>query len=220
MPEQIAFFDIDHTLIKRSSGACFLVEANKCGVVPLSLLLVIPGLYFKYIFQDLHWDDWVDNLPGVRGISRESFNKIAKMSYERRCKNQLFPKMIERVAKLKRQSVPVWFATSSVDFLVQPIVDCLGADGLIASKLEFSDGISTGRFEGKPAFGIEKMRRVQEQAAVLGFDLRECSFYSDSVHDLPLLEAVGTPVAVNPDFRLKKIARQRGWEIIRCSLHG
>ena len=219
MPEQIAFFDIDHTLIKRSSGACFLVEANRNGVVPLSLLLVIPGLYFKYIFQDLHWDNWVDNLPGVHGISRESLDKIAQSSYERRCKNQVFPKMIERVAQLRGQSIPVWFATSSVDFLVQPIVDYLEADGLIASKLEFSDGISTGRFEGKPAFGIEKMRRVREKAESLGVDLCNCSFYSDSIHDLPLLEAVGTPVAVNPDFRLRKIARQRGWEIVHCSLH-
>jgi HAD superfamily hydrolase (TIGR01490 family) len=218
MPEQIAFFDIDHTLIKRSSGACFLIEANRCGVVPLSLLFGIPGLYFKYIFQDLHWEDWVDNLPGVHGISRDAFKKIALMSYDRRCKKLLFPKMIERVESLKAQGIPVWFATSSVDVLVQPIVDCLGADGLIASQLEFSDGISTGKFDGKPAFGIEKLRRVRDQAESLGADLRDCSFYSDSVHDLPLLEAVGTPVAVNPDFRLKKIARQRGWEIIRCSL--
>jgi HAD superfamily hydrolase (TIGR01490 family) len=126
--------------------------------------------------------------------------------------------MIDRVDALKARGISVWFATSSVDFLVQPIVDRLGADGLIASQLEFQDGISTGRFEGRPAFGIEKLRRVKEQADRLAVDLRDCSFYSDSVHDLPLLEAVGTPVAVNPDFRLKKIARQRGWEILRCSL--
>jgi len=219
MPGQIAFFDIDHTLIKRSSGACFLIEANRCGVVPLSLLFGIPGLYFKYIFHDLHWEDWVDSLPGVHGISRETFKKIAQTSYERRCKKLIFPKMAERVARLKSRGIPVWFATSSVDVLVQPIVAFLGADGLIASQLEFQDGMSTGRFEGKPAFGIEKLRGVSEQAERLAVDLRDCSFYSDSVHDLPLLEAVGTPVAVNPDFRLKKIARQRGWEIIRCSLH-
>jgi phosphoserine phosphatase len=127
--------------------------------------------------------------------------------------------MRELIASLKKRGIPVWFATSSIDFIVQPIVDELGADGLIASAFEFENGLSTGRFAGKPVFGVEKLNRVVELAGCLSVDIATCSFYSDSVHDLPLLESCGSPVAVNPDHRLARIARERNWETIRCGRH-
>jgi phosphoserine phosphatase len=65
-----------------------------------------------------------------------------------------------------------------------------------------------------PAFGAEKLSRARALIERLGLSGADCAFYSDSVHDLPLLEAVARPVAVNPDHRLKRIARRRGWEII------
>ncbi|THB65127.1 MAG: HAD-IB family hydrolase, partial [Spirochaetaceae bacterium] len=71
---------------------------------------------------------------------------------------------------------------------------------------------------GPPAFGQEKLNKVIEAANLAGVDLKECSFYSDSIHDRPLLEKVGRPVAANPDHRLERLARKRGWHIMQCSL--
>ncbi|MBN2050780.1 MAG: HAD-IB family hydrolase, partial [Spirochaetales bacterium] len=72
----------------------------------------------------------------------------------------------------------------------------------------------TGRFEGKLHFGENKKKEALSFLRERGITPEECAFYSDSIHDRPLLEAVGTPVAVNPDIRLKELACQRGWRII------
>ncbi len=215
MNEKVAFFDVDHTLIRRSSCACFLLEARKQGLIRRRWLLAIPFYYFKYIFQNISWDSWKAPIPCVAGVPREVLTRIAQDSWERRFRASVFPGMVSRVTSLKDAGVPVWIASSSVDFLVAPLADALNSDGIVASELEFRDGKSTGYFGGVPAFGKEKLRRVRALAERLAVDLADCSFYSDSIHDLPLLEAVGKPVAVNPDFRLSRIAKARGWEIVR-----
>ena len=108
-------------------------------------------------------------------------------------------------------------ATSSLDIIVEPLAQYLHVDGVLATSLEFEDGTCTGRFSGMPMFRREKKERVLSFIAGEGVSAGECSFYSDSIYDLPLLEAVGRPVAVNPDFRLRWIARRRGWPIRELS---
>jgi phosphoserine phosphatase len=78
-----------------------------------------------------------------------------------------------------------------------------------------SDGAFTGRLVEPLCYGVGKLARARELAARVGFDLDEATFYSDSYTDLPLLEAVRTPVAVNPDPRLARLARRRGWRVER-----
>ena len=95
-------------------------------------------------------------------------------------------------------------ATSSLDIIVEPLAQYLDVDGLLATALEFEDGTCTGRFQGMPMFRREKTERVLSFLAAQGVRARDCSFFSDSIYDLPLLEAVGTPIAVNPDFRLRQ----------------
>jgi phosphoserine phosphatase len=85
---------------------------------------------------------------------------------------------------------------------------------LPATTLEFRDGICTGKIVGLPMFRAEKSARVMEFIERAGETPEDCGFYSDSIYDLPLLEAIGHPVAVNPDFRLRRIAARRGWPII------
>ena len=108
-------------------------------------------------------------------------------------------------------------ATSSVDFIVAPLAAYLDVNGVLATNLEFSDGACTGRFDGLPMFRREKKERVLAFLAEHAIDPRDCSFYSDSIYDLPLLESVGRPVAMNPDFRLRRVARRRGWPIMRVT---
>jgi HAD superfamily hydrolase (TIGR01490 family) len=216
MNEKIAFFDIDHTIVKRSTAEYFIFEALRRGLRLEPLLFTIPGLYFGYRFRNVSWDTWHRRIPGVAGHSSELLRDIASSCFERRCRAAIYPEMRELIASLRSRGISVWFATSSVDLIVRPLVDEFGADGLIASELEFEGGASTGRFSGKPVFGVEKLNRVVELAGSLSVDVADCSFHSDSVHDLPLLEACGKAVAVNPDHRLSRIARERGWETLRC----
>ncbi len=110
----------------------------------------------------------------------------------------------------------VVLATSSIDLIVAPLAAHLGVRDVIATEMEFADGTATGRIAGRALFRGEKQRKVLAFIRAAGADARHCSFHSDSIYDLPLLEEVGEPVAVNPDFRLRRIATRRGWPIIDC----
>ncbi len=109
--------------------------------------------------------------------------------------------------------------TATNRFITEPIAALLGVEDLIATEPERGpDGRYTGRHAGIPAFREGKVRRLEAWLAEHGLDLTESWFYSDSHNDLPLLERVAHPVAVDPDPTLERIARARGWPVI--SLRG
>jgi phosphoserine phosphatase len=98
--------------------------------------------------------------------------------------------------------------------LAQTVAEALGMDGAVATVSEVDeDGYYTGRLVGGVMHGPAKAKAVAEVAAERGVTLAECAAYSDSINDLPLLESVGNPHAVNPEAELKRIASARGWPI-------
>ena len=104
--------------------------------------------------------------------------------------------------------------TATNRFVTEPFARAFGVDALLATELETSGGRPTGRPLGEPCFREGKIRHAEAWLAPLGGRLEDCSFYSDSLNDLPLLGRVGRPVAVDPDPRLEAEARARGWEIL------
>ncbi|BBL74813.1 HAD family hydrolase [Methylomagnum ishizawai] len=104
--------------------------------------------------------------------------------------------------------------TATNRFVTEPIARLYGIEHLIATTPEFRDGRYTGRFEGTPCFQEGKVARLAEWLAETGRDLAGSWFYSDSHNDLPLLERVEHPVAVDPDPSLARHARERGWPVI------
>jgi HAD superfamily hydrolase (TIGR01490 family) len=111
-------------------------------------------------------------------------------------------------------------ATATNRFLTEPIAQALGVEHLIATEPEMRGGRFTGKVLGTPSFREGKAQRTREWLAARGRslgDFTESWFYSDSINDQPLLELVSHPVAVDPDPRLEKLARERGWRII--SIH-
>jgi HAD superfamily hydrolase (TIGR01490 family) len=209
----IDFFDVDHTLTRRSSGGRFLAAALRRKVLPRRLLLVLPWYSLTYRLGLFRPGAYEKGFPYMRGIARTTLEEIARESFDRALKADLFPETVELVNRLRAKGRRVILATSSLDIIVKPLAEYLHVDGLLATSLEFEGGACTGRLNGMPMFRREKKERVLSFIAGQGVPAGECSFYSDSINDLPLLEAVGTPVAVNPDFRLRRIARKRGWTI-------
>ena len=102
--------------------------------------------------------------------------------------------------------------------VVQTLANFVKADDLIASSLQFSDGLATGKFDGEPTFRENKLKKVKEYVKGKNIDLDNCAFYSDSIHDFPLLNEVGFPVCVNTDNRLKNEAIKQNWEIMKCKV--
>lgn len=210
----IDFFDVDHTLTRRSSGTRFIALAMRRGLLPLRLLFVMPWYSMTYKLGIFRLRAYEDGFPYLRGISRAALEGIARESFETRLKGDLFEGAVTLVKERHAEGRRVILATSSIDFIVAPLAEHLGVRDVIATTLEFDDGACTGRVAGLPMFRREKKERVLEFLAAEGVAPKDCSFYSDSIYDLPLLEGVGRPVAVNPDFRLRRIARERGWPVI------
>ena len=107
----------------------------------------------------------------------------------------------------------VWLVTATPVELALIIARRLGLTGALGTVAESVDGVYTGRLVGEILHGPAKGHAVRALAAGEGLDLRRCTAYSDSVNDVPMLSAVGTAVAVNPDSALRDIARARGWQI-------
>jgi len=213
----IDFFDVDHTLARRSSGGRYVALAIRRRVLPLRLLIVMPWYSLTYRLGIFRPRVHENGFPYLRGLARTALEQLARESFEGGLKGDLFPEAVTLVRSLRDGGRRVMLATSSLDFIVAPLAEYLCVDGVLATKLEFVDGTCTGRMLGMPMFRREKKDRVLSFLAEQAVQPGECSFYSDSINDLPLLEAVGKPVAVNPDFRLRRIARRRGWQIRELS---
>jgi HAD superfamily hydrolase (TIGR01490 family) len=209
----IDFFDVDHTLTRRSSGARFISLAIKKRVLPLRLLFIIAYYTFTYRLGVMRLKGYADGFPYLRGLGRDVLEGIARESFETKLRGDVFAEAAALLEEKKRQGRRIVLATSSLDIVVKPLADFLGVRDMIATRMEFIDGTCTGKIIGAPLFRHEKMGRVLEFIDRHSENKRDCSFYSDSIYDLPLLEKVGFPVAVNPDFRLRRIARRRNWPI-------
>jgi len=107
----------------------------------------------------------------------------------------------------------VWLVTATPAELASLIARRLGLTGALGTVAESRDGVYTGRLVGEPLHGPAKAEAIRALAEREGLDLARCSAYSDSANDVPMLSLVGHPVAVNPDAQLRRIAREKGWEI-------
>lgn len=130
----------------------------------------------------------------------------------------LLPKATALLDRHRAAGDTLLIITATNRFITEPIAEQLGVPHLLATEPEFADGRYTGRSFGIPCFQQGKVERLQEWLAETGHDLAESWFYSDSHNDLPLLDQVTYPVAVDPDATLAEHAQERGWPII--SLRG
>jgi HAD superfamily hydrolase (TIGR01490 family) len=107
----------------------------------------------------------------------------------------------------------VWLVSAAPAELASLVARRLGLTGALGTVSEIKDGVYTGRLVGEPLHGPAKAEAILALADKEDLDLTQCSAYSDSANDLPMLTTVGHPVAVNPDAKLKRIARENGWDI-------
>ncbi|MCW8131309.1 MAG: HAD-IB family hydrolase [Planctomycetota bacterium] len=198
--------------------------------------IVGPLIYFhRRIMQPILHKLWLATIP-PRGlywllldkISREASNRAIYACYAglnaaqvkalaQDCHRdfwtpRLYPQALERMRALKAEGVAIVLVTGSIDFLVEPLARDLGAE-LIAPSLEEKNGCFTGNLNGPPLAGRHKEDAVRKHAREKGIDLAASCAYGDAIGDLPMLQCVGHPVAINPGSRLHAIARKRGWAV-------
>lgn len=214
---KIAFFDVDHTITYKSTARRYAVHAAKSGFFPLRTLCSIPIYYMSYRFGNMKTNLFTREFDFLKGIPLVEMERIAREAFDLFIKKDIRREAEDLIRSLEEKGQKVVLATSSIELIIRPLAEYLNVSHTLASDLEFVDGISTGNFLGRPNFGEEKKRRVLEYLKEEGVTPEECSFYSDSKHDLPLLEVSGLPVAVHPDRKLKQTAIERGWKILHFS---
>jgi len=129
-----------------------------------------------------------------------------------------FGQPVDCIEEHRRAGRAIVLVTGSIDLIIEPLAAEIRADSVIAARLIESNGCFTGELDGPPIGGVEKGRRMQEFAGEKGIDLARSHAYGDSMSDLPMLETVGFPHAVNPDRGLLAIAKKRGWPTHRWTV--
>ena len=212
---RLTVFDVDHTITSHSTGRRLLQCGRRSGLFGPGSLVSLPYHYVRYRSGTINAERAVAVLARLNGRTRSDLEAIAAGCYERRVRDDIMKDARECVEAHIRAGDVVVLATSSLGLIVKPLAVGLGVTYILATELEFQNDIATGCLATAPCYGEEKRDRVISLAAALRMDLAQASFYSDSHHDLPLLRSVGTPVAVNPDARLRKEAVARGWEVLK-----
>lgn len=218
MPRAAAFFDLDRTLISGASAFPVGVEAWRQGLASNADILRwgTAALSFKLLGDK--GDSTTENtradfLGKIDGAPVEAVDALA---------TAVLPRLSERVRPESRKLVAMhhdkgrdtWIVSASPHSLVEPLAISLGLTGAIGTRGEIVDGRFTGKLDGPFVYGAGKVEAIEKIASEHGYDLELCYAYSDSISDLPMLEAVGHPVAVNPDSELEEIARERGWPTV------
>ncbi|MEU9127853.1 HAD-IB family hydrolase [Kitasatospora sp. NPDC048540] len=216
-PRTAAFFDLDKTIIAKSSALAFSRPFYQGGLINRRAVLKSAYAQFMFLLGGADHDQmeklraylstltkgW--NVQQVREIVAETLHGL------------IDPIIYDEAASLIEQhhaaGRDVVIVSSSGSEVVEPIGALLGADHVIATRLKVEDGRYTGEIEYY-AYAENKASAIRELAAVEGYDLPNCYAYSDSSTDLPMLEAVGHPSAVNPDRALRKEALSREWPVL------
>ncbi len=212
----LAIFDLDNTLIAGDSDHLwgeFLVEQG----------LVDPAEYRRG--NNLYYTQYIEGTLDIFEFLAFSLAPLARIEHgrlmalrERFVADKILPIMLPAAKALVEQhreaGDTLMIITATNSFITRPVADLLGIDTLIATDPEMRDGRYTGAVEGIPCFKEGKVQRLLTWLAGHDVDLAQSSFYSDSHNDLPLLQLVGKPVAVDPDDKLREHALSAAWPLI------
>ncbi len=212
-----ALFDMDRTLLRVETATLYVRYQREIGEASWRDMARTMRWVAAYTLGVL-------DAPKVAERVLTTLTGMPENAMAARC-DDWFSRYVERhIADAGREAVSrhqsdgdlCAIVTGASRYASWPLARRLGIDHVVASTFEID---ASGRFTGKPirpfCFGEGKVTRARALAQAHGFELERSTFYTDSVSDLPLMEIVETPVAVNPDPRLKRIAERRGWRIER-----
>ncbi|WP_332839092.1 HAD-IB family hydrolase [Nocardia bovistercoris] len=215
-----AFFDLDKTVIAKSSAFVFSKPFFAQGLINRRAVLESSYAHFLYLLSGADHDQmermrahlasmcagW--DVQQVKSIVAETLHDLVDPL--------IYAEAVDLIADHKIRGHDVVIVSASGDEIVAPIAAALGAAHTEATRMVVENGKYTGDVEFY-CYGEGKVTAIEKLAASEGYDLSRCYAYSDSVTDVPMLSAVGHPTAVNPDRSLRREAMARGWPILTFS---
>lgn len=213
---EAAFFDLDKTIISKSSSLALTRPLYRAGLVSRSQLL--RGAYAQLVYllmgaDEKRMDRAKEAMMALStGWEQSAVEEIVRDVLVNLIDPYVYQEALDLIALHKALGREVYVVSSSPEEVVKPLAEHFGVSGVIATRAEIEDGKYTGNLE-RYAYAEGKAEAITELAAERGIDLSRSYAYSDSITDLPMLEAVGNPVAVNPDRDLRREAEKREWQI-------
>lgn len=215
-----AFFDLDKTIIARSSTMAFSKPFFQEGLINRRAVLKSSYAHFLFLLSGADVDQmermrahitalctgW--EVAQVRAIVEETLHDVVDPL--------VYAEAAALIAEHHEQGHDVVVVSASGEEMVSPIAAMVGADHSVGTRMVEVDGLYSGEV-GLYCFGEAKAVELRRLAAEHGYDLSRCHAYSDSVTDLPMLVEVGHPTAVNPDRALRREAVARGWPVLTFS---
>ncbi len=211
----IAFFDLDRTLLAVNSASLWIQRELRAGnlgrgdAFKAGAWVALYQLGFGDIERVI--ERAVMTLAGQR---EQDIEARSLAFFQEEVRARVRPGGLRVLERHRESGHQLVLLTSSSPYLAAPIAKELGLDGFLCNNFEVQSGTFTGRVLRPLCFGRGKVDHARRFADVSGTGLEACAFYTDSYSDLPMLEAVGEPVAVHPDPRLARAAKKRGWPIV------
>jgi HAD superfamily hydrolase (TIGR01490 family) len=216
--KRVAFFDVDNTLMQGSSLFFLSRGMYQRGFFNRRDILAFLFANLRYQLTGKENKEEIDRVQQaacdfIKGHKVSEFENLAADVYDRYVSPALWQGTIEIAHDHLNAGEEVWLITASPSAMADFIAKKLGFTGALGTVAEVADGVYTGRLDGKLLHGQEKAVVVNKLALTHGIDLKNSYAYSDSHHDIPLLEAVGKPRVINPDTLLQVRALRDHWPI-------
>lgn len=213
-----AFYDLEGTLVSTNlvhtlsfyarNQQGLLRSLTKSASTLLSLpLFAVTDQYSRKVFNDLFFKRY-------RGENEDRLRFFAEELFEDVLKPAVFPGAFELIEKSRSLGLRQVVVTGALDISVDPLMTYLGIEEYVANRLEFVNGVATGRLLPPVLASATKASWIRTYAEREGISLSDSYAYSDSMSDLPMLSVVGHPAAVNPDMRLRQTALHHDWPVL------
>lgn len=208
----IAFFDLDRTLLSVNSGSGWVRAEYTDGHISRWQLLRATLWLARYHLGLAEMEAVLqDAIAAYAGQPEADLRDRTHRFYEREVRHQIRPGALDALDRHRAAGDRLVLLTTSSNYLSERVGHQLALDDWLCSRFEVDPD---GRLTGRPitlCYGPHKVALATAWAAAHGVALADCAFYSDSITDAPMLEAVGRPIVVQPDPRLRRLARARGW---------
>jgi Haloacid Dehalogenase superfamily, subfamily IB, phosphoserine phosphatase-like len=215
----IAFIDLDDTLVHKNTNTLWIEwRLKKDPRAVLELLIALNNK--RYMDKGILKANQINIYYHMRtiGLNLDSYNKTIDQYFDEKGRGNIYPDSYSLIAKHKDLHIKTVLITGQEELIACRFKDHLGIDDLISNQ-RIIENKKLGRFKEPNCYGEGKIELANRYLSTSGYKLDQCSFYTDSISDLPLLEKVKYPVIINPDKELESIARDRNWPIYEFKLN-
>jgi HAD superfamily hydrolase (TIGR01490 family) len=208
-----AFFDMDRTVLRVDSSTSWMRFMRRRGELSRAFVAKATWWALQYKLALLDIDSMADRVAAdLSGILEAELIQKTALWHAEDLASKVAPLAVEAIEEHRRDGEVIVLLTGGSPYVARNVANALGIEHVLSTELEVKNGRFTGRLSQR-CFGAHKVKVAEGWARVHGVELDEATFYSDSYNDLPMLERIGHPVAVNADPRLRRHALRKGWSL-------